>query len=242
MPDFPIVNIDLIYGAARRRKRRGWHRWMKRLASARGALPLPALRPPADRTRHRDRRGTTSGWRCYRAGATCCWTRLRAGLDAMFQRGSATGGPTYCCQDDGMVGLGCGARSYTRGLHYSREYAVGAPTSRASSHDYLSRAEDDFAASTTASPRRRRAAPPLLIQSLLASRAASTRGALRAAFRRDVLDDLPQLLELAERGPGHGRQRTAAAHRRGAGALRRDRAVALLGGGASQRWRRTHGD
>ena len=27
-----------------------------------------------------------------------------------------------------MVGLGCGARSYTRSLHYSNEYAVNAGT------------------------------------------------------------------------------------------------------------------
>jgi oxygen-independent coproporphyrinogen-3 oxidase len=26
-------------------------------------------------------------------------------------------GPIYCCQEDGMVGLGCCARSYTRALH-----------------------------------------------------------------------------------------------------------------------------
>jgi oxygen-independent coproporphyrinogen-3 oxidase len=30
----------------------------------------------------------------------------------------------YCCQDDGMVGLGAGARSYTTRLHYSHDYAV----------------------------------------------------------------------------------------------------------------------
>lgn len=33
-------------------------------------------------------------------------------------------GPSYCCQDDGMVGLGCGARSYTTAMHYSFDYAV----------------------------------------------------------------------------------------------------------------------
>ncbi|NEU72716.1 coproporphyrinogen III oxidase family protein [Hassallia byssoidea VB512170] len=32
--------------------------------------------------------------------------------------------PVYCCQADGMVGLGCGARSYTDTLHYSNDYAV----------------------------------------------------------------------------------------------------------------------
>jgi oxygen-independent coproporphyrinogen III oxidase len=34
-------------------------------------------------------------------------------------------GPIYCCQEDGMIGLGCGARSYTRHYHYSSDYAVG---------------------------------------------------------------------------------------------------------------------
>ena len=45
----------------------------------------------------------------------------------MFRRRrfAAKSGPVYCCQDDGMLGLGCGARSYTRALHYSREFAVG---------------------------------------------------------------------------------------------------------------------
>lgn len=33
-------------------------------------------------------------------------------------------GVIYCCQQDGMVGLGSGARSYTQNLHYSTEYAV----------------------------------------------------------------------------------------------------------------------
>ncbi len=31
----------------------------------------------------------------------------------------------YACQTNGMIGLGCGARSYTSTLHYSSEYAVG---------------------------------------------------------------------------------------------------------------------
>lgn len=45
----------------------------------------------------------------------------------MFRRTDAlpTEGPDdYACQTDGMVGLGCGARSYTSRLHYSFDYAV----------------------------------------------------------------------------------------------------------------------
>lgn len=50
----------------------------------------------------------------------------------------------YSCQSDAMVGLGCGARSYTRSLHYSREYAVGRTGVRSIITDYLSLSEADL--------------------------------------------------------------------------------------------------
>jgi oxygen-independent coproporphyrinogen-3 oxidase len=63
----------------------------------------------------------------------------------MFRRpGDAAGGTEYCCQTDGMVGLGCGARSYTSRLHYSFEYAVGAGQVRSIIDTYVS--ETEFAA------------------------------------------------------------------------------------------------
>ncbi|RBL84060.1 coproporphyrinogen III oxidase family protein, partial [Streptomyces cavourensis] len=44
----------------------------------------------------------------------------------MFRRADAPqeGPEDYACQTDGMIGLGCGARSYTSTLHYSFDYAV----------------------------------------------------------------------------------------------------------------------
>ncbi len=45
----------------------------------------------------------------------------------MFRRADAppaAGPDDHACQTDGMVGLGCGARSYTSRLHYSFDYAV----------------------------------------------------------------------------------------------------------------------
>ncbi|MFD3652906.1 STM4012 family radical SAM protein [Streptomyces sp. NPDC058620] len=44
----------------------------------------------------------------------------------MFRRAGAPheGPDDYACQTDGMIGLGCGARSYTSSLHYSFDYAV----------------------------------------------------------------------------------------------------------------------
>ncbi|MCH2207106.1 MAG: STM4012 family radical SAM protein [Lentisphaerales bacterium] len=40
-------------------------------------------------------------------------------------RNSSNVFPEYSCQEDGMIGLGAGARSYTKDIHYSSEYAVG---------------------------------------------------------------------------------------------------------------------
>ncbi|MFE5791468.1 STM4012 family radical SAM protein [Streptomyces sp. NPDC056503] len=44
----------------------------------------------------------------------------------MFRRAGAapSGADDHACQTDGMIGLGCGARSYTSALHYSFDYAV----------------------------------------------------------------------------------------------------------------------
>ncbi|WP_406397395.1 STM4012 family radical SAM protein [Streptomyces sp. NBC_00879] len=48
----------------------------------------------------------------------------------------------YACQTDGMIGLGCGARSYTSALHYSFDYAVDMREIRSIIDNYT--ATDDF--------------------------------------------------------------------------------------------------
>jgi oxygen-independent coproporphyrinogen-3 oxidase len=65
----------------------------------------------------------------------------------MFRREDAptVNAPVYECQRDGMVGLGCGARSYTSALHYSEEWAVGARSVREILHAYNARDEREFA-------------------------------------------------------------------------------------------------
>lgn len=50
----------------------------------------------------------------------------------------------YACQSDAMVGLGCGARSYTRALHWSREYAVRRTGIRRIIADYCTTSGDEF--------------------------------------------------------------------------------------------------
>lgn len=108
-------------------------------------------------------------------------------------------GPVYCCQSDGMVGLGCGARSYTRALHYSTEFAVGRSSVRAILDDYLKRAPEEFRIAAhgfhldAEDQRRRHAIMSLLqVEGLLLSD-------FRHQFQSDVFDDLPQIQELVDR-------------------------------------------
>ena len=62
----------------------------------------------------------------------------------MFRRLDAPvveGGEDYACQTDGMIGLGCGARSYTASLHYSFDYAVSPSQVRGIIDDYVATAD-----------------------------------------------------------------------------------------------------
>ena len=52
--------------------------------------------------------------------------------------------PIYRCQEDGMVGLGVGARSYTRSVHYCTEYAVGRPSVLGILEEYVERDAERF--------------------------------------------------------------------------------------------------
>lgn len=119
----------------------------------------------------------------------------------MFRRRGHTDSGTsteYCCQTDGMIGLGAGARSYTGGLHYSFDYAVEARHVRGIIDDYLR--EPDFDVAHVGfvldeEDRRRRH----LIQSLLQV-SGLDRAAYVARFGGDVLGHFPELLAFAERG------------------------------------------
>ena len=109
----------------------------------------------------------------------------------------------YCCQDDGMVGLGCGARSYTSRLHYSHDYAVELRHVRGVLGAYLD--ADDLGVARYGfrldgdEQRRRWLSRTLLVVDGvdLAAYAARFDGAAPQ-------DDYPQLAELVERGWAEG--------------------------------------
>ncbi|MFE7042132.1 STM4012 family radical SAM protein [Streptomyces atratus] len=151
----PILNIDLIYGIDGQTE----DSWRTSLDAALGwqpeelylyplyVRPLTGLgRLGADGETAADAAWDEQRLRLYRTGRDHL---LAHGYEQvsmrMFRRADAprTDGPDdYACQTDGMIGLGCGARSYTSKLHYSFDYAVEMREVRAIIDGYT--ATEDF--------------------------------------------------------------------------------------------------
>ena len=205
--DFPTLNLDLIYGLPGQTVE-SWLASLKRaIAFAPEELYLYPLyvRPLTGLGRHdRDRSKAEADLRleCYRAGRDFLEAAGYEQLSMrMFRLKAApdSAGPVYCCQQDGMVGLGCGARSYTQGLHYSSEYGVSAGSVRAILADYLRRPAESFGLANYGyvldrEDQQRR----YMIQSLLQLRPGLEFEPYQTRFGTTPLTDYPQLNELVE--------------------------------------------
>ncbi|MFG3708969.1 STM4012 family radical SAM protein [Micromonospora sp. NPDC047670] len=203
----PVLNIDLIYGIDGQTA----DTWRQSLDAALAWRPEELylyplyVRPLTGLGRRAHGRADWDAQRLelYRqAVATLGAAGYRQESMRQFRRADvpAPDGPDYCCQDDGMVGLGCGARSYTTSLHYSFDYAVGVSEVRAVLDDYLARPADDFrhaefGFTLDGAEQRRR----WLLKSLLRADGVDA-AAYRARFGRPPADDFPELGRLVERG------------------------------------------
>ena len=149
---FELFNLDLIYGMAGQ----SVDDWLSSLgeAIARGGNELylyPLYVRELTGLGRTGRRASDHRRHLYRVGRDLL---LDAGFEQLsmrhFRRAVDVGAPSahatdYSCQDDGMVGLGPGARSYTAGLHYSTEYAVGQPGVLDIIEDFCDRSRHDVA-------------------------------------------------------------------------------------------------
>ncbi|MGW3726614.1 STM4012 family radical SAM protein, partial [Streptomyces sp. NPDC000851] len=150
----PVLNIDLIYGIGGQTE----ESWRRSLDAALAWRPEELylyplyVRPLTGLGRHRGPALGDAEWdeqrlRLYRHGRDHLLAHGYAQVSMrMFRRADAptTGGEDYACQTDGMIGLGCGARSYTSGLHYSFDYAVDMHRIRGIIDDYTARTAEDF--------------------------------------------------------------------------------------------------
>lgn len=145
---FPIVNVDLIYGASQQ----SVQSFLRSLEIALEYAPeeiylYPLYVRPLTGLGRRGRSASDLRETQFDAGRE---RLLDAGYEQvslrMFRRrdGQEVPGPVYRCQEDGMVGLGCGARSYTRTLHYADDWAVSGAGVRSIIDDWLAREPDSF--------------------------------------------------------------------------------------------------
>lgn len=108
--------------------------------------------------------------------------------------------PEYVCQTDGMIGLGCGARSYTEKVHYSSPYAVDRASVQGIISQYTAKETSEFCYADYGyeldmEDRLRR----YTIKTLL-----RTQGICRSdffhQFKIDLLDAVPQVPQLLQCG------------------------------------------
>jgi oxygen-independent coproporphyrinogen III oxidase len=200
----PVLNIDLIYGMPGQTV----ESWLTSVRHAMEYRPrelylYPLYVRPVTGLGRAEKAWDDLRLGCYREARRllldCGYEQVSMRMFSM-KGASADAGPVYCCQDDGMVGLGCGARSYTRGLHYSREFAVGAAHVRAILADYIARPSEafrcaDYGYALNPEDQRHR----YLIQSLLQVAGLSI-SQYRQRFGGDVITDFVELDELESRG------------------------------------------
>ncbi|MER5411760.1 STM4012 family radical SAM protein [Streptomyces virginiae] len=203
----PVLNIDLIYGIDGQTPAT----WRTSLDAALAWRPEELYLYPlyvrpltglARRTALTDRAWDEQRLNLYRQGRDHL---LAHGYEQVSMRmfrlaGTAPQGPDdHACQTDGMIGLGCGARSYTSALHYSFDYAVDMGEIRGIIDDYT--ATDDFTRAVHGRPtngdeaRRRH-----LLQSLLQAQGMPVAD-YRERFGADPHEDFPtELAAFAARG------------------------------------------
>ncbi|HEY6227167.1 MAG TPA: STM4012 family radical SAM protein [Verrucomicrobiae bacterium] len=200
---FAARNIDLIYGIAGQTNAS----WMRSLRRALDFQPdelylYPLyVRPLTLLGRRGEQCEEDKRLEFYRTGRELL---LEAGYQQismrLFRKGAALEGPVYCCQEDGMIGIGAGARSYASALHYSTEWAVSFASVKEIIRNYIATPQSRFRFAehgielSLAEQRRR-----YVVKSVL-RREGLDLTAYRARFRSHAIEDFPELLELIEAG------------------------------------------
>ncbi|QEH32438.1 Oxygen-independent coproporphyrinogen-III oxidase 1 [Aquisphaera giovannonii] len=200
----PTLNLDLIYGLPGQ----SVASWLASLHAALRHRPeelylYPLYVRPQTTLGRAGRDWDDLRLACYREGRSLLLGEGYAQVSMrMFRSAQAPpeAGPPYRCQEDGMIGLGCGARSYAAGLHYADAYAVRQRGVGAILEGYASRPGAAFGLADhghrlSEDDRRRR----FVIQSLLSGEGLSFSDYSRQ-FGSELGDDLPEIAELEEAG------------------------------------------
>jgi oxygen-independent coproporphyrinogen-3 oxidase len=199
---FPVLNIDLIYGDPRQTR----ESWLASLQQALRYRPEELyLYPLYIRPETGLARAGSLSFRhrtdLYLAARDLLGEHGYDQASLRCFRLPPSGSPSsYGCQRDGMIGLGCGARSYTQRLHYSTHFAVAQAGIRAILAGWIAQTDHDLSLAThgiwlSDEEQRRRF---LLLSLLQAEGLAITE--FQERFPSSTVEELPEVAGLLERG------------------------------------------
>jgi len=142
--EIPKLNLDLIYGMPHQTLQS----WRFSINAALEFEPeeiylYPLYVRPLTGLNKRSLNWDDSRLRLYREGRDILLSKGYEQISMRIFRKTQEEETTYTYQNS-MVGLGCGARSYTSTLHYSSEYAVAATGVKGILADYIARADNSF--------------------------------------------------------------------------------------------------
>jgi oxygen-independent coproporphyrinogen-3 oxidase len=198
----PEMNIDLIYGP----EGQSFDSWQYSIEQAMDYAPeeiflYPLYVRPLTGLGMKDKEWNDYRLSLYRFGRDFL---LKNGYEQVTMRCfrrialKEIKGPPYHLTENGMIGLGVGARSYTKAFHYSTEYAVTRGEVKQIIHDYNGWTDKQFSelaygCALNLEEQKRRYA----MKSLLEGGGLNLEG-YQNYFGTDAMDDLPQLFALCQ--------------------------------------------
>ncbi|WP_270170772.1 STM4012 family radical SAM protein [Paenibacillus sp. SYP-B4298] len=202
---FPLLNLDLIYGLPGQTVDSWLYSVERALAYEPGELfiyPLYTREHTIVKPEQMRSQGQDIRLACYNAARELLLSR---GYEQYSMRrfarpiaGTDKRILDYSCQEEGMVGLGCGARSYTREVHYAARYGVSRAATQSIIADYVGASSylmADYGFVLNAAEQRRR----YMLKALLHKEGVEVAG-YSARFGSHLLDDLPELNRLTDSG------------------------------------------
>jgi len=151
--DFPLLNLDLIYGLPGQTVESWLYSLERVLSYEPGEIfiyPLYTRENTIVKPEDIQRQGPDIRMQLYTAAREALKSRgyVQYSMRRFAKESSSHASKEllpYSCQEEGMVGLGCGARSYTSEVHYASKYGVSYKATQSIIADYVATERYDVA-------------------------------------------------------------------------------------------------
>ncbi|MGF9700809.1 MULTISPECIES: STM4012 family radical SAM protein [Paenibacillus] len=151
--NFPLLNLDLIYGLPGQTVKSWLYSLERALSYEPGEIfiyPLYTRENTIVKPEDIQRQGPDIRMQLYTAARDMLKSRgyVQYSMRRFAKESSSPASKDllpYSCQEEGMVGLGCGARSYTSEVHYASKYGVSYKATQSIIADYVATERYDVA-------------------------------------------------------------------------------------------------